>query len=124
VPERDVLVLDNPYRTVALAIRVPADETTRGWTVLVAAPDGAVVWETSGEGSPPRVVTWTGTSVAGEPVASGSYVCRLLLRGAAAPDYLSPGSAIRVVRPAMPPTSSRTTFDGFDVPDAAAGGGR
>ncbi|MEK7474570.1 MAG: hypothetical protein AAB152_02945 [Candidatus Coatesbacteria bacterium] len=124
VPERDVFALDNPWRTMALAIRVPADEATRSWTVLISAPDGTVVWEAAGDGVPPRAVTWAGTSVTGEPVAAGTYTCRLLLRGAAAPDYLSPGSAIRVVRPPLRAASPGPTLGGFDVPDAAAGGGR
>jgi len=102
-PERDVFTLDTPYRTLSLALRVPADEVTRGWTVLIVAEDGTVVWETSGEGVPPRAVTWNGASLAGEPVPAGTYGCRLLLRGATAPDSLSAGASIRVMRPGPKP---------------------
>ena len=63
---------------------------------------GQVVSSMQGEGRPPEVVKWDGTTSGGELAPSGAYSCVLLLRGAADFRYVSPPVDFNLVRPPEP----------------------
>ena len=97
VPSADVFAPRTAKESIRLRIWVPPGEPVTGWSILVIGPDGAVVWQESGEGAPPNDVRWAGAAREGLPVPDGEYLCRLMLRRGTAPVYLSDGSRLKVL---------------------------
>jgi hypothetical protein len=95
-PASPVFAPKSASQWARLRIFVPPGEPVSGWSVMVVAADGSVVWQEGGEGAPPSDLRWAGATREGLPVPDGEYIVRLMLRRGEAPVYLSTGSRLAV----------------------------
>ena len=77
---------DNDGRedTLSIGISVESENDIAGWTARIMSPDGGVFKTFSGEGMPPRRITWDGLSDSGELVETArSYPLEVTVRDSA-----------------------------------------
>jgi uncharacterized repeat protein (TIGR01451 family) len=67
------------------------------WRLEVFSDLGARVWQTGGEGTPPRALRWTGETDDGAPPDPGSYTARLTVRLTGGGLAATPETALRIV---------------------------
>jgi len=80
-PKKATVELDSRYQAVDFAVRCPSGERTTGWLVIITGRNGEVVWDVEGEGRPPTLLKWNGTTTQGELAPAGEYSCVLMMRG-------------------------------------------